>query len=240
MIRLLIACMALAGALGAQPRFEVASVRPNRTLACRGPWDFRVAHNLVTAVNAPLRRIVSRGYRLTDDRITGPAWLDSQCYDIRAKAPAGVAEADLMPMLRALLVERFHLAGQLETADHPVFALVIDQGGSKLRPYGEVVARPPTNNPAQVVFMARHLPDLCERIGKVTGRPVIDKTGLGAGDYQIELSYMPYVPVEDLPADPAGDIFSAIRNQLGLRVEPQKAPVEILTIHSIDKLPTKN
>jgi uncharacterized protein (TIGR03435 family) len=87
--------------------------------------------------------------------------------------------------------------------------------------------------------MARHLPDLCERLGSVTGRPVIDKTGLD-GDYQIELAYLANAAVEIDPADPVEGIFSAVRNQLGLRLEPRRATVDVVRIESIDKVPTAN
>ena len=90
--------------------FDVASVRVNRTAGCPGRWD------------------------LTGDRVSGPAWLDSECYDIKAKAPAGAPERDLMPMLQALLIERFHLVARLESDERPVFALVADQGWSKDTP----------------------------------------------------------------------------------------------------------
>lgn len=237
---LLLITLAFVASLYAQPGFEVASVRPSRTAACAGRWDFSVANGTVTAENAPLRRIVSRAYNLTDDRVSGPAWLDTQCYDIRAKARAGTAEHALMPMLRVLLAERFHLVASLESAERPVYALVVDKHGSKLHPFGEKVLLPRSANTAQVLFMARHLPDLCERLGKVTGRPVIDRTGLEDRDYQIELIYLPAVPAEGDPADPAADIFSAVRNQLGLRLDAQRSPVEVLTIQSVDKVPTPN
>ena len=87
--------------------------------------------------------------------------------------------------------------------------------------------------------MARHLPDLCERIGKVTGRPVIDKTGLH-GDYAIILTYRLITSSDNYPSDPASDIFSAVRDQLGLRLESQRGTVSVLKVDSIDKEPTSN
>jgi uncharacterized protein (TIGR03435 family) len=223
----------------AQPRFEAASVRENRRFRCQGRWDFSAARGMVVAENAPLRRIISRAYGLTDDRVEGPAWLDSQCYDIRAKAPKGASDDELMAMLRGLLAERFHLVAGHETAERAAFALEVDKGGSKLRPYGERVDTPTSANLGRVLFLARHLPDLCERLGKVTGRPVIDRTGL-QGDYQIELAYFPYTPTEADPVDAVEDIFSAVRTQLGLRLEPARATVEILRIRSLDKTPAAN
>ena len=87
--------------------------------------------------------------------------------------------------------------------------------------------------------MVRHLPDLCERIARVTGRLVIDKTGLD-GDYMIVLTYVPLGSANSDLSDPASDILSAVRDQLGLRLEPQRAAVSTLKIDSIDRVPTEN
>ncbi len=81
--------------------------------------------------------------------------------------------------------------------------------------------------------------DLCERLGKVTGRPVIDKTGLH-GKYVIVLSYMPLGSANSDPSDPTADIFSAVRDQLGLRLESRREMVKILAIDKIDRVPTEN
>jgi uncharacterized protein (TIGR03435 family) len=224
-------------AASAELRFDVATVRLNRQAACRGRWDLTAARGVVTAVNAPLLRIISRAYNLTDDRVSGPAWIESQCYDIRAKTSAGVPDRDLMPMLRTLLRERLHLVAQRESGERPIFALVADKGGTKLHPYGDKVERP--SYPGATLFMVRHLPDLCERIGKVTGRPVVDKTGLD-GDYQIELTYLPFGSTNPDASDPAPDIIAAVRDQLGLRLEAQRGVVDILKIDNIDRVPTEN
>jgi uncharacterized protein (TIGR03435 family) len=221
------------------PRFDVASVKPNRSSACRGRWDFSTSNGMVTADNAPLLRIISRAYNLTDDRVSGPPWLETQCYDIQAKAPANTPDPDLMRMLQALLKDRFHLAAQLESDQRPVLVLLIDKGGSKLRPYGGQASTTSSRVEGGILFMARHLPDLCERLGKVTGRPVIDKTGLD-GDYLIELTYHPYLATGGDPSEPASDIFSAVREQLGLRLEAHRETVDILKISRIDRIPAQN
>jgi uncharacterized protein (TIGR03435 family) len=215
--------------------FEVASVRANRKLRCLGRWDFTAARGSVTAENAPLRRIISRAYNLTDDRVSGPGWIDSECYDIKAKAAAGTQDRELMPMLQTLLRERFHLVARLESDERPVYVLTVDQGGPKFGPYGEHVNTPPTEE-GKVLFMVRHMRDLSERLGRVSGRPVIDKTGLD-GDYLIVLSYPALDPAA---ADPSGDIFEAVRSQLGLKLEPQRGMVESLKIQSLSKMPTEN
>ena len=226
-------------------RFDVASVRANREKRCMGAWDFSASHGTVTAVNAPLLRIVSRAWNLTDDRVSGPAWMDSECYDIKAKAAADTTRPELMAMLRELLKERFHVAAYTESEERPVFVLSIDKSGLKMQPYSDKASAPPSNG--GILFMARHLPDLCERIGKVTGRPVIDKTGLD-GDYMIALTYLTFTyPAFSDPAfsymDPpnsTSDIFSAVREQLGLQLRPQRGVVDVLKIDSTDKIPTGN
>jgi uncharacterized protein (TIGR03435 family) len=229
---------AAAHAQSSELRFEVASVKQNHTSDCRGRWDFAASHATVTAENAPLRRIISRAYKLTDDRISGPGWIDSQCYDIRAKAPAGAPDRDLMLMLQSLLVERFHLIARRESDERAVLVLVIDKGGAKLTADGDRNSKPAAGE-GRVLFMARHLPDLCERLAIVAGRPVIDKTGLD-GSYQIEFTYVPFGTVVGDASGSGSDIFSAVRDQLGLKLEAQRAMVEILKIDSIDKVPTGN
>jgi uncharacterized protein (TIGR03435 family) len=238
------AIVASQAVLPAQPasppglRFDVASVKPNRTAACRGRWDFSTSHGTVIAENAPLLRIISRAYHLTDDRVSGPKWIDSQCYDIRAKASNKTPERDLMRMLQGLLMERFHLVAQLEPAERQILALVVDKGGSKMHPYGDPISMPAIDD-GRVLFMARHMPDLCERIGKVTGRPVVDKTGLH-GDYSIVLTYALFESTDGNPSDAESDIFSAVRNQLGLKLEAQRGVVDILKIAGVDKVPMEN
>ena len=217
--------------------FDAASVRPNHTAGCRGRWDFSTSHRTVTAENAPLLRIVSRAYNRTDDRVSGPAWLDSECYDITAKAANDATNRDLMAMLQELLENRFHLVAHRELSEGPVLALMVDKGGSKMRPYGDKVSVPPSNG--RILFMARHMPDLCERIGKVTGRTVIDKTGL-EGDYMIVLNYLPFGSLNSDPSDADSDIFSAVRDQLGLRLQSQRGVVDLLKIESVDRVPTEN
>jgi uncharacterized protein (TIGR03435 family) len=214
-------------------RFEAASVRPSRA-ACQGRWDFSFSNGKLTAQNAPLLRIISRAYNLADDRVSGPAWLESECYDIRAEASNNVSDPDLMRMLRTLLEERFHLVAQIVSGERPIFALLIDKGGLKMKLYGDKTGVSPGRD-GRILFMARHLPDLCERLGKVTGRPVIDKTGLD-GDYLIELTYPP------LGSPDAGlaTVFSAVRDQLGLRLESRRGVVNMLKIASVDKSPSAN
>jgi uncharacterized protein (TIGR03435 family) len=153
-----------------------------------------------------------------------------------AKASGNVPDHDLMTMLQALLKERFHLVSHRESDERQVSVLLVDKGGSKMRPYGDQTSTPSPAGDGHVLFMARHLPDLCERLGKVTGRPVIDGTGLD-GDYLIVLTYLPLGSANN---DPESGIVSAVRDQLGLKLESQRRVVDLLRVDSVDKVPTRN
>jgi len=221
-------------------RFDVASVRLNQTAACRGRWDFTASHGVVTADNAPLMRIVSRAYNLTDDRVSAPSWIQSECYDIRAKTSmSNLPERDLMTMLQELLKERFHLVAHRESNEKPIFALLPDKNGVKMPADGNPIPPPPSITDGRILFMGKTLHDLCERLGTATGRPVIDKTGL-SGKYVIVLTYLPFGSTNTDPSDAASDVFAAVRDQLGLRLESQRGPVEILKVDAIAKIPTDN
>ena len=104
---------------------------------------------------------------------------------------------------------------------------------------GNPIPSPPSINDGRILFMGKTLHDLCERLGTATGRPVIDKTGLD-GKYVIVLTYVPFGSTNSDPSDAASDIFAAVREQLGLRLESQREPVDILKVDAIDKIPTDN
>ncbi|MDE3196396.1 MAG: TIGR03435 family protein [Acidobacteriota bacterium] len=222
-----------------EPRFEVASVYFNKRFDCAGPWNFAVSYGTVTARNAPLLRIISRAYNLTDDQVKGPSWLDSRCYDINAKTSGTTGDAELMAMLRALLRERLHLQAHIESEARPVYLLSIDKGGIRMPAEGGEIPPPPIPGDGRVLFMAKTLKDLCERLGKVTGRPVVDRTGL-QGKFIIALTYAPYDSANADANGPRADIFSAVRDQLGLRLEPGVANAAILKVDAVQKLPEAN
>jgi uncharacterized protein (TIGR03435 family) len=170
---------------------------------------------------------------LTDDRVSGPDWLTSECYDIRAKALAGdMPERELMAMLRELLKERLHLVAHHESSERPVFALLPEKSGVKITVDGDGGPIPAVKE-GRVLFMARTMHDLCERLGAAAGRPVVDRTGLD-GKYVIVLTYSP------LGSTSGDDVFTAVREQLGLRLESQRAPVDVVKVDSVDKVPTEN
>ena len=132
----LIACLSI-GASGqspaGEPRFEVASVKPNRTRV-RSSIDFAKGGERFTATNTPLGALIIIAYDVTVRQLSGPQGPLSERYDIAATTERPVKAGDMLPMLRALLAERFHLVVRRETRDVPVLALTVAKGGPKTAP----------------------------------------------------------------------------------------------------------
>ena len=197
-----------------------------------------------------------------DGRITGaPKWLDSEKYDVEAKiGSAAVDELNkLSPdqrmlaqrqMLQALLADRCKMMIHRETKDLPVFSLVIAKTGPKLHEANpdEITSIGTSRNGASelITGKARSIADLARWLSVSLGCPVLDKTGL-TGKYDYKLEWTP----NDNPAPPdsASDrlpppssadsigpsLFTAIQEQLGLKLESGKGPVEIIVIDHIER-----
>jgi uncharacterized protein (TIGR03435 family) len=194
-----------------------------------------------------------------------PGWLSTEKYDIVTKNDnAGISEGDLPKMttgerevfwerllvkVQALLADRFQLKLHRETKDLPVYALVIAPTGSKLQVRTEggtggpslSVRRDETGN-SEVVGRRLPLSSLVRVLSRQVGRTVLDKTGL-KDDYDFKMTYTPdlalqpeFAGADSLPAGGGGpSLFTALREQLGLRLEAQKGPVEVLVIDNIQR-----
>ncbi len=215
--------------------FEVASVRPvdstDKTVFPNFPAAQFIAENI------SLTLLIAIAYDMSDDRIVEkPAWLDGTLYTVRAKpeADAALTEKQYQPLLQDLLRRRFHLVVHRETRQVSGYELVVAKGGPKLQP-----AEP---SDAMAYILSNGLE--CASVSTVTlasllarpvGRPVVDKTGL-PGSYKLKLSYAPRNATDsDLP-----DVFTAVQDQLGLKLESKKVPADFLVIDHVDKTPTEN
>jgi uncharacterized protein (TIGR03435 family) len=194
----------------------------------------------------PLFFLVQYAYEVEDFRIlAAPKWISSDLYDIMAKAetpespaslnevtPAGQKQqyARLRERLRSLLADRFHLAVHRETKDQPVYSLVVGKGGHKLSLSAEEHGfyDGPTTVEGRGVTMDR----LAEFLDVRIGRPVLNRTGL-TGSYAFEIQWT------DTPDDVVSPIITAIQDQLGLKLESGRAPVDVIVIDHIEK-PTAN
>ncbi len=261
----------LTGWLFAQSRelkFEVAVIKPSgpdaRTQIQPQPdGDLRVT-------NGTLKMLISMAYNdVRDNQISGgPKWIDSDRYDILAKAersdsasaspdPAKLSEDEIRTIqsqvqqrLRVLLAERFSLVVHRETREAPVYALVVGKNGPKLQPAQDDSTRSMRGGRGIITAQNVPLQILTNLLVNQLGRPVVDQTGLKGGfDFKLEWTPDPGLRGStgapggaDAPAatDPSGpSLFTAIQEQLGLRLESQKGPIEMIVIDRAER-PSEN
>jgi uncharacterized protein (TIGR03435 family) len=232
----------------APPAFEVASIRmvdssPHTVEDLqKGIGLFSMSSfptNLFTVKNATLSLLIQIAYSIdTQHQISGqPGWMESQDYDISAKVEGDqqLTLGQIRPILQRLLEQRFHLQTHRETTLAAGYALVVAKGGAKLNPSKEGRKSHFQLVPDGLQAMHSTAKDLTGVLALAIHQPVVDKTGL-TGVYDINLSYAPMNDANStLPS-----IFTALQEQLGLKLEPQKVPVETLVIDHADKIPTEN
>jgi bla regulator protein blaR1 len=241
--------------LRAQPaRFEVASIKRNTSseLPMRiGP----IGRGSFMATNITLRELITMAYGLRDFQLSGaPGWLASERYDVSAKAATRAGREELTTMLQPLLEDRLRLKFHRESKEMPVYALTVAKPGKLMAAEGECGPDDPLRGPCGFLFiLPGHLMGqkaaisrLVDALSRLTDRVVVDRTGL-AGAYDIKLQYtpdvapppgagdgpgMPTLP----PVDPNGpSLFTALQEQLGLKLESQKGAVSILIIDHVDR-----
>ena len=165
----------VAAALWAQaPAFEVATVKLNRTDGNGGGYP-GLRGGLLTGRNCSLRMMLRAAYDLSESRITGPDWLDGDRFDLAGKAPQGVPDTELMPMLQTLLKDRFKVAVHREMKAMPVFDMVVAKGGLKLSlsDPAHPFPTPPPNPGGAMNIGAGTMPQIAQRLTGAAGRPVL-------------------------------------------------------------------
>jgi uncharacterized protein (TIGR03435 family) len=230
--------------------FEVASIKPFKPAASgRGGGGIKPkpVGQGYDAVGVPVRLIISLMYRMPVQHITGgPGWLDSDLWTIDAKADRAYNTEDLHTMFQNLLADEFKLKFHREVKEGPVYALTVDKSGSKMKVNDspQDFEIPMLGGPNGITIGKRvPMEYLCYRLGQILrndDRPVIDKTGL-TGFYDFTLTFLPDLPPgfdkANLPAEllDRPNIFDALRQQLGLRLDAQKGPVTYFVIDSAAK-----
>ena len=218
----------------ARPEFEVASVKPNLSGDGMSRWD--PVHGNFTAENASLKQLIGFAYHLPTLMISGPGWMESARFDIDAKGKADVPDSQVALMVQALLEDRFHLRAHRETKDGAVYLLEVASGGLKA-PRADA---PPTPYPqlppgphAMMQMAHTTMAELAANLVNFAGRPVLDRTGI-EGTYRVRVWY------GNNPESDAPDVFTALREQVGLKLESGRGPVETLVVDQADKVPTEN
>jgi len=214
----------------AAPAFEVAAIKPHNPNEPGGGYSFQ--HGRLNISNTWLRILVMNAYEVKDFQISGgPSWIDSERFDVVAKAPDTADPRDLNPMLRALLEDRFKLAVHRESRESTVYTLVIAKGGIKLHRSSPDAQFSNRAGPEGMSATKMPIRLIVSQFSSAVHRIVIDKTGL-EGDFDYDFRWSDKDPDSQ-------SIFTAIEEQLGLKLESAKAPVEFLIIDHAEK-PSEN
>ncbi|HTC33074.1 MAG TPA: TIGR03435 family protein [Bryobacteraceae bacterium] len=247
------------------PEFDAVSVKPNKSgdpqMTMRPGRGGRV-----NATNVPLRNLIVWAYMIRGFQLSGePSWVDSERFDVATTSDANprydVLQPTLETMFQAVLVDRFKLQVHHDTKELPVYSLVVAKNGPKIHAVDEEGCPevPPPDNPCRFLrptkfgqMTGKKAPMfiLALLLSSFTGRTVVDKTDLkGSFDYTLDWTkYLqpPQVPpgadvppgaFDPMSVEPA--IASALEEQLGLKLESSKGPVEILVIDHVER-PTEN
>ena len=215
------------------------------------------AHEL-EAKNHALKTLLAAAYNLSPKAIFGvPEWNDASHYDILAKTP-GEKRPDLdqqMAMLRTLLTDRFKLVFHREQREMPVYALTVAKGGPKLHE-STIPADSTPEGPPALAFVIYpdevKLPAKSATVGEFASvlqraamdRPVIDQTGI-SGRYDFDLEWLPDetqfggLGLKPNPDMPKPDLFAAVQQQLGLKLEATRGPVDVLVVDHSER-PSEN
>ncbi len=241
------ACLLLMPALACpilaqQPAFEVASIKPHiqagreRSSIDSSPGSLRITNESVGSC-------IKWAYQVRDYQIVGPAWLVNEKFDIAAKARNAAPFDELRKMLQTLLADRFQLRFHRETRELPVYALVVTKSGPKLHK-----AEPGGNTDmhgenGSFVFHGTSMGQFADDLATLSAvdRPVLDRTGIpGAFDFRLKFGENNDEMKRALVSGDEVSIFTLIQEQLGLRLEAEKGPVEMLVVDHIEKTPTEN
>lgn len=225
--------------------YEVISIRPHRALGGGGGiWFLPVGFEHRGITLAPL---IAGAYGIAQSNVYGlPAWVNASAYDIEAKVDAQTAEAwknlssDQLerrqePMLRKLLADRCQMKAHFEARELPVYDLVIAKSGLKMKEApaeeehgGSISGNEMKGRSTEIAFLLTNLPAW-------SGRKVVDKTGLAGKRFDYDLTWMPEDQRDADPANAGPSIFAALEEQLGLKLVPSRAPVEVLVIDHIER-----
>lgn len=245
-----------------RPEFETASVKLAAPDA-RGTAIFMPPGGRLEVINMTLKALIENAYSIQPFQISGgPGWMDSDPYDISAKAERPVTREEILRMLQSLLSERFRLTVRRTTKELPVYALVVARKDGKLGPQlteakkggcmepdpANPVASDPTRlcghwmlSPDGMTLVGAPVSKMIPLLSRLLGRQVFDKTGL-AKNFDVNIEWTPdqFQAMQpsrcgELRDSNGPSIFTVFREQLGLEFRSQKGPVEVLVVERAEK-----
>ena len=232
--------------------FEVATIKPGN------PGDRRKMFGIMpggrfSASNVTVKELILFAYDLKEQQLSGgPGWTNSDNWDIVGKPESAATPEQIKIMMRALLTDRFKLSLKRDSKELSVYNLVVAKNGPKMTESKDAggPGGPKRNirmGRGQVEGQQMSMQMLADVLSRVSGRPILDKTGL-TGTYDLKLEWTPDItdgpikanPAEPPPSDTSGpSLFTAVQEQLGLKLDAQKAPVDVYIIERVEK-PSEN
>jgi len=214
--------------------FDVASIKRNVSGEPRSGVR-TLPGGRIAVINQTFRQIVRSAYGSNDiEVIGGPDWIDADRWDINASAGTSEPDVALEPMLKALLADRFKLRAHVETRERPIYGLVTAGADKRLggkihispmdcradADCGSTSAKTSGVAAGTITGVARTMADIARSLSPYAGRRVFDQTGVD-GRYDFEIQWSDDVSV-----------FTALQEQLGLKLDAQRGPVEVVVVDS--------
>jgi uncharacterized protein (TIGR03435 family) len=230
--------------ISTQPQFEVASIRPNTSTDLRR-YITGMQRGGFRAINYTLKDLIRLGWDVRSYQISdGPKWLDSDRYDIEVKpevpfdvpGPGNEGDRRLRLMVQSMLADRFKLKLHQGTKEMTVYFLVIGRNGPRLKQTGEPADQGPhiQDGKGQLIATKVDMPLFSRAMAGELGVTVIDRTNL-SGAYDLKLEWNPDEDVAAALSSSGPSIFTAMQEQLGLRLESGKAPVDVVVVDYAEK-----
>jgi uncharacterized protein (TIGR03435 family) len=228
------------------PEYDVASIKLNKSAPEGNRWDINFDNDHFVGTNISLKQLLQLAYQIKEDLISGISGpVSSEHFDIEAKVlgadqntPVKLSDKQLEEMLIPLLEERFQLKAHVEVKNLALYELIVLKDGPKFKQAAaDIHDGDLTRSKSSLVAKAVPMTGLASLLADQLQRTVIDKTGL-TGRFDFTMNWAPDI-VTDASADAGPSIFTAIQEQLGLKLQPAKGPVETLVVDHAE-MPSAN
>jgi uncharacterized protein (TIGR03435 family) len=241
-ISLCLLTSAFAGfALGQE--FEAVSVKPSN--AATNGSSTRSDQGRMTATNVSLKTLIVRAYGVKDYQVEGPDWLTSERFDVVAKFPEALPEdrekymAAFTSMMQKMLQDRFKLAIHRTQKTFPVYGLVVMKSGIKFKEVPDSNSHSSNSRNTHYEGTCINMVGFADFLGRKMEQAVLDMTGLTAF-YDLKLDWAEEGASATAEPQRFPELPIALQEQLGLKLEPRKAPIDVVVVDHIERVPTEN
>jgi uncharacterized protein (TIGR03435 family) len=238
-------CLIPAVSSAQQPAFAVATIRPSSgAVQFEHDGKTETSPGSLRMRDVTVSTCIKWAYGLQDSQIAGPAWIQSEHFDIVAKADGPANDEQMKQMLRTLLADRFKLSFHHLSKELKAFVLTVAKGGPKLNPAAAPEGKPFRQNSANgTVAKSITIREFGDFISGPLNMPVVDETGL-TGRYDFAIDFTPYLPdpahnMDGTRPDTTSILMAAMEGELGIKMESRKAQVEVMVIDHVEK-PSEN